>query len=107
MKSLLLTPAAIRDVENIHDYIAADKPQAAIRFIRTLEEKCELLAESPGLGKRRDELARGLRSHAVGNYVIFYRPSKSGIEVIRILHGGRDIPSIFEREESTHPEETK
>lgn len=33
---------------------------------------------------------------AIGNYVIFYRPIANGIDVIRVLHGSRDIESIFE-----------
>jgi toxin ParE1/3/4 len=31
-------------------------------------------------------------------YLIFYRPIPDGIEVIRVLHGARDIDTIFERE---------
>jgi len=30
------------------------------------------------------------------NYVIFYRPISEGIEVIRVLHGGRDIERLFQ-----------
>ena len=31
------------------------------------------------------------------NYLIFYRPSRDGIEVIRILHGARDFRRYFRR----------
>jgi toxin ParE1/3/4 len=48
------------------------------------------------MGKRRDELVTNVRSFPVGNYLIFYRPVNQGIEVLRVLHGARDIPSIFE-----------
>jgi toxin ParE1/3/4 len=50
-----------------------------------------LLSEFPGLGRPRDELAESLRSFPVGNYVIFYLPLGDGINVIRVLHGARDI----------------
>jgi len=43
----------------------------------------------------RDELAPGLRSLPVGNYVVFYRGREGGIEVIRVLHGARDIDALF------------
>ena len=31
----------------------------------------------------------------MGNYIIFYRPSEQGIELLRVLHGSRDIPEVF------------
>jgi toxin ParE1/3/4 len=34
---------------------------------------------------------------AVGNYVVFYRPIENGIEVVRVLHGRRDIAALFSR----------
>jgi toxin ParE1/3/4 len=36
-----------------------------------------------------------LRSLSVGNYLIFYRPLADGIEIVRVLHGARDIDSLF------------
>jgi toxin ParE1/3/4 len=55
-----------------------------------------MLSQLPEIGKRRFDLAPGLRSLAVGNYVIFYRPVSEGIQIIRVLHGARDIPSLFD-----------
>ena len=34
------------------------------------------------------------------NYLIFYLPQPGGIDVIRVLHGARDIDNIFADEES-------
>lgn len=50
----------------------------------------------PKLGRERFDLAPELRGLPVGNYIIFYRPMKDGIQVIRVLHGARDLPSQFE-----------
>ena len=50
-----------------------------------------MLADAPFAGRPRPERARGVRSFAVGNYLIFYRPVADGIEVARILHGARNI----------------
>lgn len=33
------------------------------------------------------------------NHLVFYRPFQSGIEVVRVLHGARDIPVIFDPED--------
>ena len=54
-----------------------------------------LVAGQPLLGRLCPELAPNLRSFPVGNYVIFYRPIDNGIEVARVLHGARDIDSLF------------
>jgi toxin ParE1/3/4 len=53
------------------------------------------LAKQPGIGRMRDELAIGLRSLPIGRYVIFYLSLADGIEIIRVLHGARDIDTIF------------
>ena len=50
----------------------------------------------PEVGRQRPDLAPNLRSLPAGNYVIFYRPIPDGIQLIRVLHGARDIPAIFD-----------
>jgi toxin ParE1/3/4 len=95
MKRYRLTPRAEKDLDEISDYIAADDPVAASRFIDKIEAKCQALAQSPGIGRTRAELGPNLRSSHVGKYVIFYRADDRGIEVIRVIHGQRDIPSQF------------
>lgn len=62
------------DLEEIWLYIAQDSPRAADRLIGRIHEKCQVLAESPHIGRSRPELAVDLRSFPVGNYVIFYPP---------------------------------
>ncbi len=47
------------------------------------------------MGRKREELAPLLRSFPVGNYVIFYRPASGGIQIIRVLHGARDVSKLF------------
>lgn len=96
MTSYFLTPQAAEDLDEIHDFIASDAPSAALRVINSFEEKFVMLAQSPEIGRKREELAQLLRSFPVGNYVIFYRPTRHGIEVIRVLHGARDIETLFE-----------
>lgn len=64
-------------------------------FLDKLEQRCQSLAEQPQMGHLRDEFSPGLRSFPVGNYLIFYRPIHNGIDVIRVLHGGRYLPALF------------
>jgi toxin ParE1/3/4 len=32
------------------------------------------------------------------NHLIFYRPIEGGIEIVRVLHGARDIDAVLESE---------
>ncbi len=95
MNSCSLTPQAVQDLDDIHDFIAMDNINAALRLINLLEEKFQAITQSPEMGRRREELAPALRSFPAGHYVIFYRPVKDGIQVIRVLHGARDVEAIF------------
>jgi len=54
-----------------------------------------MLLDFPQSGTRRDELRRGLRTFPVGSYLVFYFIVEDGIEIVRVLHGRRDIESIF------------
>jgi len=57
-----------------------------------------VLALQPFLGKSIEELATNVRFVPLGSYLIFYRPTKDVIEIVRILHGARDITADFFRE---------
>lgn len=102
MKKARLSDQAKEDLVGIWEYIAQDNPSAADRLLQTLVQKYKLLAENPGIGRLREELRPSLRSFAVGNYLLLYRPTPEGIAVFRILHGARDLEGLLERE----PEET-
>lgn len=97
MPRVVVRPRADHDLFEIASYIARDDPAAADRLIDATEDKFRLLATSPKLGRPRTELARRLRSLPFGSYVIFYRPINDGIEVVRILHGKRDLRRAFRR----------
>ena len=88
---------AVQDAEMIADYIAQDSLDAAIRFLENTETTLSFLADSPGIGSRFPTDSPpliDLRMHRVKgfpNHVIFYIEHTSAIEVVRILHGARDI----------------
>lgn len=95
MPRILRTAQSRLDYDEIWDFIADDNPGAADALIGLLEETVHLLGASPCLGRKRFELSSGLRSFPVGSYVLFYHPKPDGIELIRVLHGARDIQSDF------------
>ena len=96
MARVVRTEQAEADLEEILEYRDEHSPDAADRFARIFKEKTEALARMPEMGRGRDELAPGLRSFKAGNHLIFYRPAADGIQVIRIAHGSRDLPSLFD-----------
>jgi toxin ParE1/3/4 len=58
----------------------------ATRYIAELETCCQMLANSPLLGRPCDDVRRGLRRHEHGKHVLFYRQEPGGILISRVLH---------------------
>jgi toxin ParE1/3/4 len=65
MKRLVLSTSARSDLINIRKYIATDNKEAAARIIREIKARLETLVRFPELGRRRDELKKGMRSFAI------------------------------------------
>ncbi len=84
------------DLIEIWGFIANDDPLAANRQLDRIDAACQVLAENPHGGPRREDLARGLRYYSVGNYLIFYTLADDGITVVPVLHGARDYCREFE-----------
>lgn len=95
MRQVRLRPLAEADILDIWDYIASDSPLYADRWLDELDEHFLVLATQPLMGRARDELAPGVRSFPFGRYVVFYAPLVDGIDVVRVLHGARDIDATF------------
>jgi toxin ParE1/3/4 len=89
--TLRFSERARYDLIDIGNFIGRDNPTAAAQFISELEQRCLLLSARPLSGRVRDELVRGLRSVPDSRYVIFYRPIKDGVEIVRVVHGARDL----------------
>ncbi|MGH9741426.1 MAG: type II toxin-antitoxin system RelE/ParE family toxin, partial [Candidatus Acidiferrum sp.] len=64
-------------------------------FIDELYRAMEALGRQPNSGRLREELLPGIRSFPFGSYLIFYRVVTKAIEIVRVLHGARDIENIF------------
>ncbi len=96
MAQLRISPRATEDLIEIWSYIADDSAANADAFIDKIYEKMEMMVRQPGSGRRRDELALGIQSFPLGRYIIFYRVVAGAIEIVRVLHGARDIENLFE-----------
>ena len=96
MSPIRIHPLAAADLLEIWGYIAEDSEANADRFIDDLHETIQLLGRQPGLGRHREELAPQIQSLPFRRYVIFYRVPADVVEIVRVLHSARDIPSLFE-----------
>ena len=101
MAEFILAPCVEDELWVIWKYIAQDNPDAATCVVEAAYETFKTLAANPGLGRRRkfrNPRLQGVRSWLVSgfdNYVIFYRATSDGIEVLHVYHSARDIESLF------------
>lgn len=95
MTRVVYRPLAGGDISDIWDFIAEDSVLQADSWVDSLDAKLRLLATQPLMGRSREELFPGLRSHPFGRYVIFYMPLSDGVDVIRVIHSTRELNSIF------------
>jgi toxin ParE1/3/4 len=97
MPTIIRSHQSEQDVYEIALYIARDNPDAAMRLIDRIDAVLQMLAENPLAGRDREELGPRVKSFSAGNYVLFYRPVSEGVELIRVLHGARNLRAIFKR----------
>jgi toxin ParE1/3/4 len=95
-----LSPEAEAELDEIWWYIAQESGSAdtARTAVASITQRFYLLADYPRLGRPRDELRPGLRSHAVGNYLILYRIEQTHVLIVHVLHGRRDIETLLHQE---------
>jgi plasmid stabilization system protein ParE len=65
-------------------------------YARRFENSCRRLARHPYIGHERDDLMtrEDVRFWPVYSYLIIYRPSTRPLEILRVLHGKRDVKSV-------------
>ncbi|HEY1426141.1 MAG TPA: type II toxin-antitoxin system RelE/ParE family toxin [Caulobacteraceae bacterium] len=69
MRRYRLTRSAVRELNEIVDYIAADSPVAAMRVRDSIFDACDKLARQPGMGHRREDITSRLRIFRAGRDV--------------------------------------
>ncbi len=95
-KIITVSTLARQDLEVIWTYIAQDSQDTADRFILYMQGVFDRVLAFPLSGRARPEIHPNIRSIPYGNYLVFYRPTDSGIEIARIVHGARDLSSLFD-----------
>ncbi|WP_341525663.1 type II toxin-antitoxin system RelE/ParE family toxin [Nostoc sp. UHCC 0302] len=88
-------PQVIRDLIELATYIA---------FLAVAEKTFQQLAKIPGIGKNcqfSHPSLGDIRQYAIKGfkkYIIFYRVTELGIEILRVIHGARDIEAILDED---------
>lgn len=95
MAMIQRTAQAEEDLIEIWIYIAQDIPRAADCVLDEIEQRFFALAENPLMGRLRPDIAPEFRYFVVGNYLIIYRTISDGIQIVRVVHGARDLPNLF------------
>ncbi|MDD2466850.1 MAG: type II toxin-antitoxin system RelE/ParE family toxin [Desulfobulbus sp.] len=91
MPQYILSPNAQGSLRQIKAYsLEQFGEEQAIAYLRLIEKKLQMIAETPEIGRKREEVKKGYLSFLAGAHVIFYRKAKNHIEVIDILHQGMD-----------------
>lgn len=91
MQSFELSQAARTDLDSIADFTAAQwGRQQARTYLQCLRERLAHLAQQPSIGRTRSDLAPDLLSFPCESHVIYYKVTKLGIVVVRILHARQD-----------------
>jgi toxin ParE1/3/4 len=89
------------DLVEIAAFIAEDNPEAAQAFLDAAEASFEFIASMPSVGRAyrvQSPAAMGMRVWRVEgfeHYLILYRAVVYRIEIVRVLHGARDIEGLF------------
>lgn len=96
MRQTFIQPQARVDLLDIWHHIAHTSTEAANKVTLRLESEIEALAEFPGKGHRRADVADARYLFwSVYSYMIAYRFDETSLRVIRVIHGARNFRNLF------------
>jgi toxin ParE1/3/4 len=89
---------AERDLEEIFLYWATRASlETADRVVDRITDRFWLLGEHPDAGKPAGDIAAGAKCFPAGKYLIYYRKTRRGTDILHIFHSARDQRSAFNR----------
>jgi plasmid stabilization system protein ParE len=87
---------SVQDLDDLWEFIARNNVEAADRILEEIYEVLQRLVRMPLIGHFRGDLAdRSHRFWPVRDFLIVYHPDTSPLEIVRILRGSCDIPSLL------------
>ena len=95
-------PIVIQDLIEQATYIAEDNLDASDRFLMAAEDTFNFLGTMPAIGRLSGFTHPRLvdvRQYAIkgfNNFLVFYRITHDGVDILRVLHGSRDLEALLE-----------
>lgn len=87
------TDVAVEHLLAIHEYIAKDSPEYALRVVDRLTRRSQQIAEFPRSGRSVPELQLpDVREVIEGSYRIVYKILENQVDVIAVFHSSRRPP---------------
>ena len=99
-----ILPVARADIQRIANRLGRERSGLGRRFLAAFRRDCDRVARMPGIGEPLgllDGRHPDLRVASITkfrNFLFFYRPIHSGIEVVRVRHGAMDAESLLQHE---------
>jgi toxin ParE1/3/4 len=98
---IVRTPQAQQEIDDIAYFLAGRSEEAGFRFLEAVEKTLGLVAGMPGIGtpyQSPDPRLQGIRCFRISGfakYLLFYRSFEGGIEVVRVIHGARNLKRML------------
>jgi toxin ParE1/3/4 len=90
------TPQARQDIYEVFFQIALDNDAASAALKENLELRLQTLGDNPEMGASRPAFGGSIRFFPFEQkYLIVYRPFRDGVEILRFLHGARDLEALL------------
>ena len=104
MSRVIRTPLAADDLIEIYQFYAGRSHRSGEKVLLSLNRQFNLLAEHPRIGRARPDLRPELRSWPHRSYIVLYRAVDGGVEIIRVVHGARDLVAVLAEGSPTESE---
>jgi toxin ParE1/3/4 len=95
MNQCILSPKALRDLNDISSYFAQQNIEAGERVLALFTEKCTRLIGFPKMGKSYEFLRSNIRGIPLEGYIIFYRVIETDIIILRVVSGRQNLVNLF------------
>ena len=99
MLALRINPLVAEDLKSIHDYIAEDSEEYAVKTIKNIYDKFQNLQLFPGIGSdlsKRVSFRTDYKYAIWEDYVIIYKAKSDYVEIYRVINRYQDITRIFD-----------
>jgi toxin ParE1/3/4 len=71
--------------------------KVADRLIDSMTDRFWLLGEYPDAGKLAQDIAPGVKCFPAGKYLIYYRKTRRGTDIMHIFHAAQDQKLAFRK----------